>query len=51
MRNQMGEQLSETKLDMVISISVNEGYTLYHVAHRPFHDEYGCFAMLIILRW
>ena len=36
--NQIDEQLPETKLDMVISICVNEGYALYHVAHYPPHD-------------
>ena len=37
--NQIDEQLPETKLDTVISICVNEGYALYHVAHYPPHDD------------
>ena len=36
----MDEQLPETKLAMVISICVNEGFTLYHVAYCPFHYKY-----------
>ena len=46
----MSNFLSLTKVDMAISVCVNEGYTLYHVAHCSSHDEYCCFAMLIALR-
>ena len=44
--NQMDEQLSETKLDMVFSSCGNEGYALYHIAHYPPHDEYCSIAII-----
>ena len=35
------------KLDMVISICINEGYTLHHVAYCLSHDKYCCFSIFI----
>ena len=33
----------DDELDIVISICVNKGYTLYHVAYCPPHDKFCCF--------
>ena len=38
---------TRTGARIVISIFVNEGYTLYHVANCPPHDKHGCFSILI----
>ena len=37
------------KLDRVISVCVNEGYTLYHVAYCPPQEKYCYFSILIAL--
>ena len=42
-------QTTWKKLDMAISICVNEGYTLHHVSHCPSHGKYCCFSTLIVM--
>ena len=48
-RSDWDAQTRWMKLDIVISICVNEEYTLYHVAYCPPRDKYCCFLILIAL--
>ena len=47
MRTRSVNCCTRTGARIVISICVNEGYTLYHVAPCPPHDKYCCFFLLI----